>query len=73
MNYDLSVCFSYKNIDAKKLCTELYKHAQLMVGYGNFNGKEFVRLVTINSVLTEKDILNFFNTLEAFVSTKNWH
>lgn len=60
----ISVCFNYKNIPAKTLCTQLYKDAQLMVGFGNFKGQDFVRMVTINSVLQEKDIRNFFTTIE---------
>ena len=39
-----------------------------MVGFGKFDNEEFVRMVTINSVLEKEDILNFFKTLEAFVS-----
>ncbi len=64
----ISVCFNYKNIPAKKLCTLLYEHSALMVGFGTFENNEFVRLVTINSLLNEKDILNFFYTLEEFVN-----
>ena len=30
----LSICFNYKNIDPKLLCTELYNNNKLMVGYG---------------------------------------
>ncbi|WP_298895941.1 aminotransferase class V-fold PLP-dependent enzyme [uncultured Psychroserpens sp.] len=66
----ISVCFNYKDIPAKKLCTVLYENAKLMVGFGNFNDQDFVRMVTINSVLKEKDIINFFKTIEDFaVST----
>ncbi|WP_460217956.1 pyridoxal phosphate-dependent decarboxylase family protein [Psychroserpens sp. MEBiC05023] len=62
----ISVCFNYKNIPAKKLCTLLYENAKLMVGFGNFRGQEFVRMVTINSLLKENDIINFFKTIEDF-------
>jgi len=64
----ISVCFNYKHIPAPELCTRLYQDSQLMVGYGTFNGVTFVRLVTINTSVTDKDILSFFKTLEAFVS-----
>jgi len=67
----ISVCFNYKNISANILCTELYKHSKLMVGFGNFNGQEFVRMVTINTTLTKSDILNFFKTIEDFVDIQN--
>lgn len=60
----ISVCFNYKNVPAKALCTQLYKNAKLMVGFGNFRDQEFVRMVTINTVLDEKDISNFFKTIE---------
>lgn len=66
----ISVCFNYKNVSAKDLCTALYAHAKLMVGFGNFKDQEFVRLVTINNVITETDILEFFKTLETFVDEK---
>ena len=64
----LSVCFNYKNIPAKKLCSMLYEKAAIMVGYGAFQGKEFVRFVTINSENNAEDIYNFFKKLETFVA-----
>lgn len=63
----ISVCFNYKNIPAEKLCTALYKHAELMVGFGTFKTEEFVRFVTINADNKKEDIINFFKTLEQFV------
>lgn len=63
----VSVCFNYKNIPAEKLCTALYQHAELMVGFGTFNSTEFVRFVTINADNQKEDIINFFKTLEQFV------
>jgi len=66
----ISVCFNYKNVSAKDLCTALYADAKLMVGFGNFKDQEFVRLVTINNVITETNILEFFKTLETFVDEK---
>jgi glutamate/tyrosine decarboxylase-like PLP-dependent enzyme len=66
--YSISVCFNYKNIPAKELCTALYKNSELMVGFGSFKNKEFVRMVTINSLLEKEDIIAFFKTLEAFVA-----
>jgi len=63
----ISVCFNYKDIPAKHLCTQLYHKSQLLVGYGSFQGDEFVRLVTINSQNEQEDILNFFKTIEEFV------
>ncbi|MDT0559349.1 pyridoxal-dependent decarboxylase [Ichthyenterobacterium sp. W332] len=66
----ISVCFNYKDIPAKLLCTELYENSELMVGFGQFKGQEFVRLVTINSTLQEEDIKNFFSTLERYVRHK---
>ncbi|WP_299526431.1 aminotransferase class V-fold PLP-dependent enzyme [Winogradskyella sp.] len=66
----ISVCFNYKDVPAKELCTALYENSKLMVGFGSFNGDEFVRMVTINSVLEKDDVLDFFKTLEAFVEEK---
>ncbi|WP_047551144.1 pyridoxal phosphate-dependent decarboxylase family protein [Psychroserpens sp. Hel_I_66] len=63
----ISVCFNYKDIPANTLCTALYEQSQLMVGFGNFKNQEFVRMVTINSILKKEDITNFFKTIEKFV------
>jgi len=69
-SYDdsISVCFNYENISAKEICTKLYEHAELMVGYGAFQEDEFIRFVTINSQNSHEDILNFFKKLEEFVA-----
>lgn len=64
----ISVCFNYKDIPARELCTQLYKKSQLLVGYGMFEGEEFIRLVTINAQNEKEDIIHFFSTLENFVS-----
>ena len=68
-SYDntISICFNYKGIPARDICTLLYEHSALLVGYGSFNDNEFIRLVTINAQNDHKDILNFFKTLEQFV------
>lgn len=68
-SYDesIAVCFNYKGISAKKLCTALYEHAELMVGYGSFGDDEFVRLVMVNSENSFETIDAFFTTLENFV------
>ena len=63
----ISVCFNYKGIPARKICTALYEHSELLVGYGSFREDEFIRLVTINAQNKKEDILNFFKTLESFV------
>lgn len=64
----ISVCFNYKDIPARELCTQLYEKSQLLVGYGTFQDEEFVRLVTINAQNKREDILNFFKVIEEFVS-----
>ena len=66
----ISVCFNYKDVSAKALCTSLYENAELMVGFGKHDNVEFVRMVTINSLLEKEDIDNFFATLERHVSEK---
>jgi len=66
----ISVCFNYKNIDPKDLCNSLYEDGKLMVGYGEFQGEVFVRLVTINSNNETDDIMNFFKVLETYVEEK---
>ena len=69
-SYDdsVSVCFNYKNIPARLLCTELYEKSKLLVGYGAFKEDEFVRLVTVNAQNSTEDILKFFKVLENFVT-----
>lgn len=63
----VSICFNYKNIPAEKICTKLYEHSELLVGYGTFREDTFIRLVTINAQNEKKDIINFFEVLEKFV------
>ena len=68
----ISVCFNYKGISAKTLCTKLYEHSKLMVGYGTFREDTFVRLVTINTLVEERDMISFFKTLEDFVDSEDF-
>jgi sulfinoalanine decarboxylase/sulfinoalanine decarboxylase/aspartate 1-decarboxylase len=60
----ISICFNYKDIPANEICTLLYEEAKAMVGYGNFESTEFVRLITINANNSETDILHFFKVFE---------
>lgn len=69
----VAVCFNYKGIPATELCTALYEHSELLVGYGSFREDTFVRLVTINATNEADDILQFFKTLEAFVAANEAH
>ncbi len=61
----ISICFNYKGIPADVLCTNLYEESKLMVGYGQFKNQEFIRMVTINTLINAVDISYFFKTLEA--------
>ena len=74
-SYDdsISVCFNYKGIPARELCTLLYEKSELLVGYGSFNDDEFIRLVTINAQNKKEDILNFFKVLEEFYAKNKSH
>lgn len=65
----LSICFSYKDFDSEDLCTKLYEQNALMVGFGVFKNKTFVRLVIVNCENTKNDILEFFRVLEGFAHT----
>ena len=64
----ISICFNYRNIPARALCTALYEQEELLVGYGSFGTDEFVRFVTINAQNSHQDILDFFAKLERFVA-----
>jgi sulfinoalanine decarboxylase/sulfinoalanine decarboxylase/aspartate 1-decarboxylase len=70
-SYDesVSICFNYKGIDPTVLCTALYEHQALVVGFGSFNNDTFVRLVTVNATNSDEDILNLFKVIEDFVAT----
>lgn len=62
----LAICFNYKNLDPEDLCTKLYEKNSLMVGFGIFKNKRFVRLVIVNGENSFRDIMNFFMRLEKF-------
>ncbi|MGB0907878.1 MAG: pyridoxal phosphate-dependent decarboxylase family protein [Maricaulaceae bacterium] len=63
----VAVCFNYKGIPAQDICTRLYEHSELLVGYGSFRDDTFIRFVTINATNEKEDILSFFKSLEGFV------
>jgi glutamate/tyrosine decarboxylase-like PLP-dependent enzyme len=63
----ISICFNYKNIDPKLICTTLYEQGEIMVGYGKFREQEFIRLVTVNAGNSKDDLLRFFEKMESFV------
>jgi sulfinoalanine decarboxylase len=62
----LSICFNYKDFDPEDLCTKLYKSNTLMVGFGYFHDKCFIRLVVVNCENSPDDLIRFFKTLEEF-------
>lgn len=64
----VSVCFNYKDISANELCTALYEKEISLVGFGQFKGEEFVRMVTVNTNLDEASIDAFFRDLESFAA-----
>jgi len=66
----ISVCFNYKDVPARTLCTALYEKSKLMVGYGSFQEDEFVRFVTINAQNSKEEILDFFKVLEEFAEVE---
>ncbi|MFK5982546.1 MAG: aminotransferase class V-fold PLP-dependent enzyme [Flavobacteriaceae bacterium] len=63
----VSVCFNYKDIPADKLCTLLYEHAELVIGFGTFREDTFIRLVTVNPNNSKEEIIDLFKTIERFV------
>ncbi|PHS61696.1 MAG: cysteine synthase [Flavobacterium sp.] len=69
-SYDesVSVCFNYKDIPADKLCTLLYEHAELVIGFGTFRKDTFIRLVTVNPNNSKEEIIDLFKTIENFVA-----
>lgn len=64
-----AVCFNYKDIPPDKICNALSENGELMVGYGSFKEDTFVRFVTVNSRLTEGDIVRFFERFEKFAES----
>ncbi len=67
-NPSVTICFNYKNIDPKWLCTALYEQQKIMVGYGAQGDTTFIRSVAVNTSNKEADVLEFFTVLEAFVA-----
>ena len=61
-----AICFNYKDYDARAVCNLLYDEGEIMVGYGAFQGQQFIRLVTVNHSNQKEDILRFFTKLEEF-------
>lgn len=64
----LSVCFNYKDFDPEDLCAKLYESNTLMIGFGNFQNKKFVRLVVVNCENTHEDLMRVFQVLEKFAN-----
>ena len=62
----LSVCFNYKDFEPEDLCTKLYESNSLMVGFGSFQNKKFVRLVVVNCENSYDNLMQFFKILEEF-------
>ncbi len=63
----VTICFNYKDIDPKLLCTALYEQQKIMVGYGAQGETTFIRSVAVNTSNTEAEVLEFFAVLEDFV------
>ena len=68
----LSICFNYKDFDPEDLCKRLYESNILMVGFGDFQGQRFIRLVIVNCENSLSDLMHFFKVFESF-SNKNKH
>ena len=62
----LSICFNYKDFDAEDLCNKLYENNKLMIGFGHFKEKKFIRLVIVNGENNHEDLMHFFKVLESF-------
>jgi sulfinoalanine decarboxylase/sulfinoalanine decarboxylase/aspartate 1-decarboxylase len=67
-----AVCFNYKNVPPDKICNALAENGVLMVGHGSFKEDTFVRFVTVNSRLTEVDIIRFFKKFEEFADSHDF-
>jgi len=68
---NLSICFNYKHYEPRDLCNQLYESGCLMIGFGEFKEKRFVRLVIVNFENNKNDILNVFKIIEEFVKEKH--
>lgn len=66
----IGICFNYKDIPADELCNQLYEEGEIMVGFGQFKGQRFVRLVTVNASNDEAEIKAFFEKLEEFAENE---
>jgi sulfinoalanine decarboxylase/sulfinoalanine decarboxylase/aspartate 1-decarboxylase len=63
----VTICFNYKDVDPKQLCTDLYEQRKIMVGYGAQGDTSFIRSVAVNTSNNVDNILVFFKVLEDFV------
>jgi sulfinoalanine decarboxylase/sulfinoalanine decarboxylase/aspartate 1-decarboxylase len=62
----VTVCFNYKDVDPKQLCTDLYEKREIMVGYGAQGDTTFIRSVAVNTNNNEDNVLEFFKVVEDF-------
>jgi len=66
----VSICFNYKDIEPKSLCTALLLEQEVMISYGTLADTAFIRLIAVNSNNSVAEFLDFFTVLEAFVAKK---
>lgn len=56
----VTICFNYKNYDAKTICNQLYEKNKLMVGFGSFKDNEFYSFSVYQPRKHEKRYFEFF-------------
>ncbi len=61
----LNVCFQVKGKSSEKICDLLDREGIIKVGYGNFRGQSYIRLVCVNAELSFQDIDYFFEQVKA--------
>jgi len=60
----MNVCFQVIGKSSEKICEVLDKKGMIKVGYGDFRGESYIRLVCVNPDLTFADIDAFFQKVK---------
>lgn len=59
----LNICFEVNGSDSQKICEELMYRGLAKVGYGDFKGKRYIRMICVNPEVTEQDIDRFLENV----------
>lgn len=64
----VNVCFRVKGKSSRQICELLDKKGLAKVGFGDFKGQSFIRLVCVDARMSENDIQAFFEDVKSVAS-----